>query len=383
MTSKPDFHCVCEVLAGWLRDPGPTDPNLDDDGWKLLLIAARVHGVGPRLASLLLGAAWVPVEVASWIELEVDLNRKRIDLLRSEGAEILNIAGNRRIDVLPLKGLALAARSPKHVEQRPMADLDLLVRPAHAAALDEILVELGYRRMVSKAKHDEYLSPNGRRVSSRDHEHPDNPRPVEVHLRCGESFARTRCDLTDETWSSARPVTMGGIEVRAPSVEAIWTHLLLHTAWQWCFGGGRMVQLLDLVELLPLIDDPTTVITDIDPRIALLALGPADRLVPGRLPAGLIDDLEGRVGSSAARLAAGLDPVGSSHLTTRGRSRLLRILQLHLGRPRALARAAGYVLAPAIDEMLINHDRVPKGPTRILAYPGLWLWHLANITARG
>ena len=394
MGSRSMFHHVCEVLAGWLRGPVALDPDLSDHGWKALLTAARVHGIGPRLAAILEDATWVPVEIAKWIELEAELNRQRVGLLRSEGAEILGAAANRNIDVLPLKGLALAGHISRlsalptesgvtcRLEQRPMADLDLLVRPAHAAALHQTLIELGYRRMVSKAKHDEYLPHTGRHVASREHEHPDNPRPVEVHRLCGESFAGTRCDLTDGIWSSARFVAFGDFEVPVPGVRTVWTHLLLHASWQWWFGGGRMVQLLDLVELLPAIPDPAAAIAEIDPRIALLALSPTDRLLPKRLPAGLIEDLERRAGKSTTRLAVGLEPVGSSHLTTYGRSRLLRILQLYLGRPRALARAIGYVFAPGIDEMLINHDRVPQGPARAIAYPILWLWHLANIVGR-
>ena len=144
-----------------------------------------------------------------------------------------------------------------------------------------------------------------------------------------------------------------------------------------------MAQLLDLIELQPHIPDLAAALAPIDPRITLLALSPAERLLPGRLPAGLIEELAQRAGRAATRLAADLDPVGSSHLTTRGRSRLLRILRLHRGRPRALAGGMGYVFAPAIDEMLINHDRIPQNAARTLAYPGLWLWHLVNIIGRG
>jgi hypothetical protein len=382
MPSKAMLNRVCDVLADWLRGPVATDPGLNDEEWRALLIAARVHGVGPRLARLLEGESWIPPGVAEWIQLESDLNRQRIDRLRREGAEILSLAAARGIDVLPLKGLALAAYLPG-LERRPMADLDLLVRPEHGAALHLVLDELGYRHMVSKAKHDEYLPDSGRRVASREHEHPDNPRPVDVHRRCGESFARSRIDLTDEIWAFAGTAAICGVETTVPGVETIWSHLVIHTAWQWWFGGGRMVQLLDLVDLLPLIPDPTTALAPVDPRVALLALHPTERLLPGGLPTGLVEDLARRAGPSAARLAADLDPVGSSHLTTRGRSRLLRVLRLHRGHPRSLARAGGYLFAPTIDEMLINHDRVPQGAARTVAYPGLWLWHVVNLIGRG
>jgi hypothetical protein len=381
MASTPVLHRVCDVLAGWLRNPEVGDPGFSEDEWKVLPAAARVHGVGPRLASILAGASWVPPEVAGWIEDEAALNLQRTGLMCREGVEILDSAATAGIEVLPLKGLALAAWLPR-LDHRPMADLDLLVRPDHAHSLRELLVELGYPTRVSKAKHDEYLRVSGRRVVSLEHEHPDNPRPVDVHLRCGESFARYRVDLTEETWSSAVEATIGAAPVKAPAVEAIWIHLVVHAAWQWWFGGGRMVQLLDLVELLPWVPDPAAALAPVDPRIALLALEPAERLLPGRLPPALLEDLRRHAGRSAAGLAANLDPVGSSHLTQHRRSLLVRIIQLHRGEPQSLARAASYVLAPGIDEMLINHDRVPRGAARTAAYPGLWIWHIINLIGR-
>lgn len=384
MATRSTLNLACETLTEWLRCSAARDPNFDDKGWSALVTAARVHGVGPRLASKLRDAPWVPPGVMDWFEAEAEFNRQRVARLCSEGAEILGVAAKNGIRVLPLKGLALRAHLPStEIDRRPMADLDLLVRPGDTAALHDVLHELGYDRVSSKAKHDEYLPEAGRRVAVRDHEHPENPRPVDVHVRCGEDFARTRFDLTDTIWSSARSSIICGIEAPVPGIQAVWNHLLLHTAWQWWFGGGRMVQLLDLVELLPLIADPDAAREETDPRIALLALSPADRLFPGRLPAGWIEELEERAGRSASHLAAGLDPVGSSHLTARGRSRLLRIVRLHRDYPLQLARGMAYVFAPRVDEMLINHDRVPQGAGRFLSYPGLWLWHVANMTARG
>jgi len=384
MASRSTLHLACATLTDWLRRSVVDDPQFCDEEWSALMIATRVHGVGPRLAPILEDAPWVPPEVMGWFETEAELNRQRVTRLCSEGADILGAAAPRGIRVLPLKGLALQAHLIRsEIERRPMADLDLLVRPGDTAALHEVLLELGYDRVSSKAKHDEYLPETGRRVATRDHEHPENPRPVDVHVRCGEDFARTRFDLTDSIWSSAQPLTIGDVDVPVPGIQVVWRHLVLHTAWQWWFGGGRMVQLLDLVDLLPQISDPAGALGEIEPQIALLALAPIDRLFPDRLPSGWVEELEGRAGQSATRLAADLDPVGSSHLTVRGRSRLLRIVRLHRDHPRQLARAMGYVFAPRIDEMLINHDRVPQGAGRALAYPGLWLWHVANIMIRG
>jgi hypothetical protein len=381
MATHTTLHRVCEVLVVWLRSGVATDPPLHEAEWPVLVRAASVHGVGPRLAALLHGARWVPLEVGTWADREAELNARRVRRLVAEGARILEAAAARGLEVLPLKGLALAGHLPS-LEHRPMADVDVLVRPDQAAAVHEVLLELGYRRDSSKVKHDEYILPPGRVVVSMEHEHPDNPRPVEVHTRCGESFARSSVDLTETIWSDVEKATIDGIAATIPSLTAVFTHLVVHAAWQWWFGGGRLAQLLDLAELLSWVGDPAAALHEVDPRYALLALVPTERLLPGRLPPGMLDDFARRAGPAAQGLAGDLDPVNSSHLMSSGRSRLLRILRLHRDHPRDLARGLGYVFAPGIGEMLINHDRIPEGPARFASYPILWCWHLANMTIR-
>lgn len=380
MVSNPTLHEVCSVLTTWLhRGCAGDDPGLTEENWTALIAATRVHGVGPRISPLLSTADWVPQKARSWFEREEELNRRRIEALLREGAAILHEAGKRSISVLPLKGLALAAYVP--CRHRPMADIDVLVQSDHAPELDRLLRERGYSKAVSKAKHDEYLAADSRTVVCEEHEHPDNPCPVEVHRRCGESFARTVIDLSQLHWSLTDQAMISDVEVMMPKPEPLWVHLLIHTAWSWWFGGGRLVQLLDLIDLWPQVCESENLLADIDPGVALLALAPADRIFPGRIPNDLVEDLRRRAGLSAARLADRLDPVNSSHLST-GRWLISRIVRLHLRQPRALARAAGWLFAPTINEMHINHQRVPRGPFRVPAYPGLWLWHLINLAFR-
>jgi hypothetical protein len=380
MVSNSTLHRVCSVLTTWLHEGCVhDDPGLTADEWTALIAAARVHGVGPRINPMLSKLHWLPPKARRWFEFEEELNRRRIEALHREGVAILRDATERGISVLPLKGLALAAYVP--CWRRPMADIDVLVQPDQSGELDRLLGERGFSKAVSKTKHDEYLTAQHRDVVCEDHEHPDNPSPVEVHRHCEESFARTVVDLSLPYWSSARCAVINGIEVEVPSPEALWAHLLVHAGWNWWFGGGRLVQLLDLIDLWPQVRDGEYLLAGIDPGIALLALSPADRIFPGRLPNELMKDLRHRAGSSATRLADGFDPVNSSHLSSR-RWLMMRVLRLHMKRPLALTRAVGWIFAPTINEMHINHQRVPRGLLRRCSYPGLWLWHLTNLAFR-
>ncbi len=253
----------------------------------LLLTAARVHGVGPRLASLLTGAPWVPAEVASWIEPRSTSTGKRLDLLRSEGAEILTTAGDRGDRRPSPQGPGSGGadsrtrRTPPHGGSRSAGPTGACRGPPRDSGRARLSADgqQGQARRVSAP----LRSPGGvsRARTPRQPAAGGGPSALRRELR-PHPIRPHRRNLVIGT-----PCNIGDIEVPVPDLEAIWTHLVLHAAWQWWFGGGRMVQLLDLVELLPLIHDPTEVVAEIDPRIALLALGTGRPTPAGSSPCGV------------------------------------------------------------------------------------------------
>ena len=88
----------------------------------------------------------------------------------------------------PLKGAWLAERLYPEPSARPMADTDLFVDPANAAATARVLRALGYLLVARTWKHEVWQRPGEDRVVDPRGEHPDNPRPLELHPRIGESF---------------------------------------------------------------------------------------------------------------------------------------------------------------------------------------------------
>ncbi len=105
--------------------------------------------------------------------------------------------------------------------RRPMADLDLLVRPGDRVRLHEVLVGLGYRHVPDghrRPTHDVFVEPGGGgRPVDLEGEHPDNPRRVEVHVEVKRHLWgwADDDDLTAELWRGAsrgeilgRPATL-------------------------------------------------------------------------------------------------------------------------------------------------------------------------------
>jgi hypothetical protein len=77
----------------------------------------------------------------------------RNQLLLAELDRLRDAASRAGVDILPLKGAQLATSFYQAAALRPLGDLDLLVRPAQAEAMGEILRSLEYREVPTEAPH--------------------------------------------------------------------------------------------------------------------------------------------------------------------------------------------------------------------------------------
>lgn len=143
------------------------------------------------------------------------------------------------IEVMALKGVALASSVYEHASLRPMVDADLLVRPADVPASLHVLGELGYA-----------LRPpvNRRHALLRHGVHLESDRGghVDLHWMAHRALAPPGISRTfpalpwesdlpiDEWWGRARTVDLQGVEVRVPSP----TDLLLHVCLHGALGGA-------------------------------------------------------------------------------------------------------------------------------------------------
>jgi hypothetical protein len=300
-------------LAGLLETPSGERiaalvPLSDAGGWTILQRAITMHGLAPHLfrsvpAAELLAALGQPAH--DWLAEQDALNGRRIERMHAELAAILRAAADQDIEVMPLKGALLTTMPGTDPHRRPMADLDLLIRPEERRAMGGVLEGLGYRQRPEanpSPTHDVYLDAGGGRVVSVD-EHPDNPRPVEVHLEAMRHLWPwiDDDDLTPVLWSGSRRGTILGQPATVPDDSALLAHLAIHATADLLVGRGRLVHWLDLGQIaargVAPGDAPHA-------RLAYPALRLARRALP-RIMAGVaIDELEANVPRRLARWAS-------------------------------------------------------------------------------
>ena len=240
------------ALRGW-----------DSDDWALGRKVVFMHGVGAYLHQCItptssLSTAF-PAGFRDYLASQFALNSARIQRVHSLLSAILAQASQNGIDVIPLKGSFLSMYRQLDPRLRPMADIDLLIRPEDQPAMRRLLEPFGYQMKRPKtlfSHHDHYSRPQDR-VISWEGEHPDNPLPVEVHTSLrrvlwGDIYTP---DLTASLWESARPGEISGQPAWIADTEAHYTYLCLHALVHFLEHKGRLMHLLDLARLAPYIPD--------------------------------------------------------------------------------------------------------------------------------
>jgi hypothetical protein len=233
---------VTETLSAELPRPTPASPEWTDTEWRVAPAVAAMHGV----SSLLYGALrWRGPP--AWADF---LNEQRIHTFNRH-ARIEALL--RRIDermreadiaAVALKGAALHAMSIYAAGERPMADVDLLVRPQDAHRVALLIASLGYFEFSTSWKERGFM-PSERFVVGRLGEHSGNHVKIELHERICEMLPWRTTDISEIIFSTrARP----GLNPY-PSKAALLSHLLLHAAGAMAFQSLRLLHLHDLALL--------------------------------------------------------------------------------------------------------------------------------------
>jgi hypothetical protein len=238
--------------------------------------------------------------------------------MHADLAQILTLAAEAGVPVMPLKGALLTTMPNTDPYRRPMADLDLLVRPADRHALDSILERLGYRHEPAnnpRPTHDVFVDARGGQIVSTAGEHPDNPRRVEVHLEVMRHLWAwtTDDDLTGALWAGAAPGEVLGCPAMVPRPADFVAHLAIHATSDLLVGRGRLIQWLDLGLIAPRLS-PDLLREMPHPRMGYPGLRLAARALP-RAMAGLdLSGLEARLPDRLVRWAESVPLDGRSGL---------------------------------------------------------------------
>ncbi len=360
---------LCATLTAWLNVAEPENPHWSAADWQTFQFVSRVHGVAPLLQAKLTTIPWLDESSRGWLDEQVQLNSQRLARIQMELQEILALFNRRQIPLLPLKGSILAPVYYPNPGLRPMADLDLLIRPDDFAASASLLGELGYRQETVHWKHTEFCKPDNRRVVSTSGEHPDNPRKLEVHLHCRETFGGPTVELTELMWANAAPGLLLDQPALLPRPEALWLHLLVHATYHMWQGKGRLIHLYDLALLTSHLNNPQSWLDKVEGRFTYPALILLKKYFPAAVADSLLAAQRTRVSASFRQWADSLDLVNTSHLNPQPPGPyLFKTLKFSEGRPHEIAQALRFTLLPSLDEIALDHPTLTQSKAPWLAY---------------
>ena len=308
-------------IGSWLDRADPAWIGRTTRAWDGRTRAAArrligAQGLGPVLArdpALTPILAVLPEEIASWVARQGDLNKARIEVLHEELAAALRALAGAGIEAMPLKGSILTTRHGLDPYCRPMADLDILVRPADREAARTAIAGLGYERRPARNRrptHDTFLRQGNEQVVEPNGEHPDNPRPIELHVEVKRHLWAWVDDdeLTDFLWAGSTRGSVLGEQAVLPTPTALFAHLAIHATSDLLTDRGRLVQWLDLVDGTIDPGGDAGLAAMPHPRLVFPAVHLSRRRFPGRTPAPQEDlaTVEARVPAGLIRWAAGV-----------------------------------------------------------------------------
>jgi hypothetical protein len=233
---------VTETLAGELACPTQRAPDWSDFEWNIARAVAAMHGVSPLLSKTL---RWQgPAGWGTFLEEQrthTALRHRRIAELLHSIDERGRAAG---IAAVALKGAALHAMGLYAIGDRPMADIDLLARPADAERMARLLESLGFYQTKASWK-ERVFTPIAKRAVAGLGEHSDNYVKIEFHERICERLPWRITDVTDCVFPTQAHAGLNAY----PSAASLMIHLLLHAAGSMAFQSLRLLQLHDLAQL--------------------------------------------------------------------------------------------------------------------------------------
>ncbi len=231
-----------ERFARELANPAPLAPEWSEFEWIVARAVAAMHGVSPLLSRTL---RWQgPVAWAGFLEEQRAHTAQRhmriADLLQrlDRGAREIGVAA------VALKGASLHAMGLYAAGDRPMADIDVLVRPRDVRGAGRLLTSLGFRQTAENWKEREF-TPVDDHIAGEFGEHADNSVKIELHDRICE---RLPWRITDMSECIFPPNPQPGLH-GYPSKASMMIHLVLHAAGSMTTRALRLLHLHDLARL--------------------------------------------------------------------------------------------------------------------------------------
>jgi hypothetical protein len=280
---------ITELLANELACPTQVAPDWSEFEWIVARAVAAMHGVSPLLSRTL---RWQgPAGWTGFLEKQrahTATRHVRVDDLLLRLDQSAREAG---VAAVPLKGVALHSLGVYQAGDRPMADVDLLVRPADAHRTAAMLESLGYAESFTTWK--ERMFTCGEQEPALLGEHSNNGIKIELHERICERLPWRITDISEHIFP---PIMQPGLNAY-PSKASLMIHLLLHAAGSMAYQSLRLLHLHDLAHLSSQLteQDWDTVLEagacGHRPWWAFPPLNLASRYFPSMIPASVLTSL--------------------------------------------------------------------------------------------
>jgi Uncharacterised nucleotidyltransferase len=200
-----------------------------DLNWDRFVSISYAHGVAPLIYHSLQQSGVtdpIPPGAAKALRDAYCLNAARNTLLYTELGRILTMLRDQNVEVIVLKGAALAETVYAHRALRPMSDIDLLVRSERLAHVEAKLLEMGYGLDTSMKPHHQYHWVFTKNASPK----------VEIHWHLHRPTDPFSVDI-EGCWNRAESAIIGGVDALVFSPADLLLHLCQHFGHHK-FGGG-------------------------------------------------------------------------------------------------------------------------------------------------
>jgi hypothetical protein len=233
---------ITEGLAKELACPTLVAPDWSEFEWIVARAVAAMHGVSPLLSRAL---RWQgPAGWTEFLEEQRAHTAKRHGRIDDLLLRLDHRAREAGVAAVALKGVALHALGVYQAGDRPMADIDLLVRPADVQRTAKMLESLGFAESIKTWKEYVFTRVDEREPAALG-EHSNNSLKIELHERICERLPLRITDVSEHVFP---PQPQPGLNAY-PSKASLMIHLLLHAAGSMAFQSLRLLHLHDLARL--------------------------------------------------------------------------------------------------------------------------------------
>lgn len=160
-------------------------------------------------------------------------------VFRKEFLRIYEAFWQARINIVPIKGMALIQDVYFNVPPRPMVDIDLLVNEDDLQKSESVFYGLGYRKELYGLK-EEYWRKKQCHIAFYNKE----KRSPYIELHWGLDFKRKNCNMLPRLWNRIREINTEGQRIKVLSPEDTLFSLALHQR-----RYGKVLSLKNVLDL--------------------------------------------------------------------------------------------------------------------------------------